>query len=340
MNSWLIYRYLYDARLSFDDKVMPNFFEPDGPYYKICTAADVESAILDYIEPFFEHEGDTALMLSGGIDSGILASYVPENTMTFTMTDGNNNSEVAGAVKYADANNLRHEVISTHWDDYEKYAPLLMHQKGAPIHSIEVQIYKTALYAREQGFNNLLFGELADTIFGGLSGLYSKDWTLDEFFQRYAFADPFTVLKKPMKLVEPIEKSLGEDGFVDTHGFLNWCFLRQSAGGYTNPCDLAKIKFLVPYGKMRLGIKLDIERIRQGENKYLIRELFSKRYPDYVAPEKTPMPRAVDEYLADWTGPKRPEFQDDIDIQKLTGDQKWNVYCLEWFLNLLENDEW
>lgn len=340
MNSWLIYRYLYDTRLTFDERILPNFYEPDGPYYNVSTSDDIESSILDYIKPFFENEGDTALMLSGGIDSGILASYVPKKTMAFTMTDGNNTSEVAGAKKYVEANNLRHEIISTGWDDYKEYAPMLMRQKGAPIHSIEVQIYKTAVYAREQGYNFLLFGELADTVFGGLSGLFLKDWTIDEFFHRYAFVDPFRVLKKPLKLDEPIRKSTGADGLVDTHGFLNWCFLRQSAGGYTNPCDLAKIKFLAPYGKMRMAEKLDVDRVRYGDNKYLIRELFNRRYPDFIAPEKTPMPRAVDEYLADWSGPIRPEFLEHIDISKLTGDEKWYIYCLEWFLDIIENEDW
>ncbi len=32
------------------------------------------------------------------------------------------------------------------------------------------------------------------------------------------------------------------------------------------------------------------------------------------------MPRMVDEFFKDWNGPKRPEFGDDIDITKYTGN--------------------
>ena len=52
---------------------------------------------------------------------------------------------------------------------------------------------------------------------------------------------------------------------------------------------------------------------------------------------KTPMPRPMSQWLANWEGPKREEFIPNS-IRDLTGDQKWLVYVLEWFLNLLE--EW
>ena len=48
------------------------------------------------------------------------------------------------------------------------------------------------------------------------------------------------------------------------------------------------------------------------------------------------MPRPVDAYFKDWEGPKRPEFREDIDMSKLTGNQKWQLYCLEKFLDMNE----
>ncbi len=61
------------------------------------------------------------------------------------------------------------------------YTPLLMRHKGAPIHSIEVQIYKAAFMARQKGFTKMIFGENADIIYGGMDGLLSKDWLFGEF---------------------------------------------------------------------------------------------------------------------------------------------------------------
>ena len=41
-------------------------------------------------------------------------------------------------------------------------------------------------------------------------------------------------------------------------------------------------------------------------------------------------------FLETWEGPTRPEFRKDIDMSKFTGNQKWQMYCLERFLNLNE----
>ena len=38
----------------------------------------------------------------------------------------------------------------------------------------------------------------------------------------------------------------------------------------------------------------------------------------------------------DWAGPKRPEFRQDIPMQQLTGNQKWQLWCAELFLNMID----
>lgn len=53
-------------------------------------------------------------------------------------------------------------------------------------------------------------------------------------------------------------------------------------------------------------------------------------------PEKIPMPRPVNEYFKNWRGPSRKEFRNDIDMSALTGNQKWQLYSLERFLNIFE----
>ena len=44
-----------------------------------------------------------------------------------------------------------------------------------------------------------------------------------------------------------------------------------------------------------------------------------------------PMPRPVDVYFKNWSGPSRLEFRKDIKMNKFTGNQKWQMYCLERF---------
>ena len=49
------------------------------------------------------------------------------------------------------------------------------------------------------------------------------------------------------------------------------------------------------------------------------------------------MPRPVDAIFKDWQGPVRPEFRKDIPMHELTGNQKWQLWCAEQFLNMLES---
>lgn len=49
------------------------------------------------------------------------------------------------------------------------------------------------------------------------------------------------------------------------------------------------------------------------------------------------MPRATEQWLKNYA-PKRKEFKTE-NINILTGDQKWLVYCLETFLNMYDKGE-
>ena len=66
------------------------------------------------------------------------------------------------------------------------------------------------------------------------------------------------------------------------------------------------------------------------------RNIFKDIYKELDVPEKIPFSRPMDRWLSDWTGPKRSEFVDDLDMTKFTGDQKWLLYCLERFLDIHE----
>lgn len=57
---------------------------------------------------------------------------------------------------------------------------------------------------------------------------------------------------------------------------------------------------------------------------------------DFGSINIVPMPRPVDEYFKTWEGPKRPEFRKDIDMTIFSGNQKWQIFCLEKFLEMNE----
>ena len=50
------------------------------------------------------------------------------------------------------------------------------------------------------------------------------------------------------------------------------------------------------------------------------------------------MPRPVDVYFKNWDGPTRSEFKKNLDMNKFTGNQKWQMYCLERFLIMNEKE--
>ncbi len=341
MASYLQFRNIVDPRKTFKEGIIPTRFLPTRPLYPVGNKEELKSAIKDYIEPLYENAGDTTLMLSGGMDSAILAALVPKGTKAFTFRSNTpgTTDESPFAAEYARQNDLEHEIIDIDWQDFLDYAPDLMRRKGAPIHSITVQVYVAARKAREQGYLNLVFGELADAIYGGLSDLLSRDWTEEQFIDRYSFVDPMEILKDAQRITYPITRYTDESGIVDVHEFMGSVFLPESADSYISACDTAGVKFVSPYAVSRMSKPLDLERVRGGENKYIIRELFAELYPDEQPRKKLPMPRAVDQYLAEWEGPTRPEFREDIDLSKLSGDQKWYIYCLEWFLNIIEEEK-
>ena len=126
-----------------------------------------------------------------------------------------------------------------------------------------------------------------------------------------------------------------KDGHIDGHDFVNFYFRQEALGTYRNACETAGIQFVGPYSETYLNEPIDYQRIRSGDTKYLIREAFHMLYPDTEIPAKIPMPRPVNEWFANWEGPKREEFIPHC-TDYLTGDQKWMVWALERFLNLID----
>ena len=107
----------------------------------------------------------------------------------------------------------------------------------------------------------------------------------------------------------------------------------ESYASYDNAFYSANLPYVDPYELLKMSDPIDLKRVRNGESKYLIRELFKMRYPELPVPGKNPMPRPVDMYFKNWEGPKREEFRKDIDMSKYSGNQKWLMWVLERFLN-------
>lgn len=339
MSSFLMLRKIADRNKTFKLGLIPKFFEPNYCRKSVKNSFDLETILREQIENDTK-DGSAALALSGGIDSAILAKFMPKGSVAYTfqcrVPGVSVVDEVPQAALYAKECGLEHRVIEIEWEDFLKYTPTLMKEKNAPIHSIEVQIYKAACKAKEDGFNTLIFGESADANYGGHDGLMAKDWTVEEFIRRYSYLKPEKILTNGYTIEEPFFK-YAIDGKIDAHEFMRNEYYLESMGSYQNACDLAKINLSAPYSHSYMTDKLDYAKIRSGNSKYLVREVFKRLYPGWSIPKKIPMPRPMNEWLKDWSGPKRKEFISQC-TDDLTGDQKWLIWTLESFLNILDQD--
>lgn len=334
MSSYLAFRYVEDTTKLFFPGLHHNRMPPIPEKEKkpVRTALEIDAAIGQTFSLLQKER--LGLLLSGGMDSAILASYMPGcDAYTFRFLGGTFQSEeLHRAEYYANCYALRLHYVDIGWDTVEQCIDALMERKGAPVHSIETQIFAGAMQAKLDGITMMVVGDGSDYIFGGMDQLLSTDWTFDEFVDRYTFLNPNDVINEPAGINYLYERfRVGEK--IDYLHFMDTVATEESFNSYYNAFQAAGMPYIDPYSKLVMAEPLDLERVRKGESKYLIRELFSTKYPDIAVPEKVPMPRPVDSYFAGWKGPERPEFRGDLDVDRFTGNQKWQMWCLERFLN-------
>lgn len=339
-SSFLMYRTIINEGICFSSKYKRNIIKKPINRDKIKSSNNLYNSLKNQMKMICT-EKKVALCLSGGIDSAILAKLMPKGSLTYTFKCVVPGIKVVDetemAKRYAKECGLKNKIIEIYWGDFEKYSSTLMKHKGAPIHSIEVQIYKAALEAKKDGIETLIFGESADCLYGGQSQLFSRNWTFGEFVNRFSYVLPYQVLKEYEMEMKPYEEYTMKDGYIDIVGFMSDIFFSESINSYYNACQTAGIECFLPFANTQLDIPLDLDRIKNGEVKYLIREIFTKLYPTFEIPEKTPMPRPMNEWLKRWNGPTRKEFWTHC-TDNMTGDQKWLVWILEQFLNIIEKN--
>ena len=339
MSSFLMYRRVVDRNKSFKKNMAINTIPETWNKELINNSNDLEIHLKKRMKEITS-DGKAVLALSGGIDSAVLARLMPENSETYTfkcIADGKKViDETIRAKRYANECKLNNKIIEINWQDMKDCSKILMAHKNAPIHSIEVQIYKAAVEAKKAGFTKMIFGEAADVNYGGLSNILSRDWLVGEFIERYSYVKPWVVLKNP-QIDFSYFLDYQENGYINVHEYLRNFDIIESLNSYKNACETAGIEFVAPYADTYLNVPLDIKRIRKGGNKYLIREIFNKMYKNFELPDKIPMPRPTEEWLRDWEGPTRTEFIPGC-VKNLTGDQKWLVWALEKFLNIIDEN--
>lgn len=338
LSSYIAYRYIYKENIEFYEGMKHELYKaiPFEKRIPVITSDDIDNEIQKQFDELYKKYKKIGILLSGGVDSAILATYLKPGSNAYTFTTKLSNSfnlDEERAVMYCKRLGLNSIFVDIDFEDYKMYTPIVMKNKCAPVHSIEPQIYKAAMLAKENGDELIIVGESSDLIFGGMDKLLAKDWSVEEFKKRYTFLEPSKVLRNPVDVSDLFEKYRLENDKIDLLNFMDNVFSIESSSSYLNAFKTAGVPYYDPYAILIMAEKLDLERVRNGEPKYLIRNLFAKKYPDIPIPDKIPMPRPVDKIFSNWEGPTRDEFRNDINMNELTGNQKWQLWCAELFLN-------
>lgn len=341
LSSYLAFRYVVKPNLSWiaEKKIVSSFPKLENKdKIKVKTPSDIVSALQKTIR---EHQNKKiGILLSSGIDSAIVASFLPKQAKAYTVRclPPNPIDESVQAQKIANHLSISHKIIDVSWQDYQAAIDKLMRHKKSPLHPAEIAIYYGALAAKQDGVEVLFTGGAADSVFGGLDKLLSKDWGYQEFIERYNFLNPAIILKQPADITD-IYAKYKSGNLVDVQQFLKVVFGTGTVQMFENAINSAGCQMISPFSRFVLDAPLDIQRIRNGEPKYLLKNVYNKLYPSIKPLEKIPFARPMNEWLNSWQDLHRPEFRKDIRIDTLTGEQKWLVYCLQRFLDLIEENK-
>lgn len=338
MSSYLAFRYIEKEGMEFAEGLQHRTNVQINPakIVKVKNAAETGAEIQ---EVFDSLKGERlGLLLSGGMDSAILASYMRGcDAYTFRFLGGEfQKDELQRAERFVAYNGMTLHYVDINWEAMVEALPFVMASKGAPVHSIEPQLYIAAKQAQADGITRIIIGDGADYVFGGMDKLLSRDWNYTDWKNRFFYLDPALALKEPVDMDYLFRRYSHAENQIDWLKMMDDIATEESYGSYDNAFAAAGMPYSDPYDHLQLAEPLDLKRIREGESKYVIRDLYRMKYPYLPIPEKVPMPRPVDIYFKDWMGPTRPEFKSDLDMSHFTGNQKWQLYCLEQFLNMYE----
>lgn len=179
MSSYLAFRYIEDDEKEFYEGFKHNNIVPISDHDRILvrTIEDIDREIGKQMQQFQDKK--KGILLSGGMDSAIVASYLRgSDAYTFRFLGGAyQHEELARAEYYARYYGLNLHYVDICWDTVIAHLDVVMKAKCAPVHSIEPQILQAALQAKADGIEIMFVGESSDLVFGGMDGLLAKDWT-------------------------------------------------------------------------------------------------------------------------------------------------------------------
>lgn len=96
---------------------------------------------------------------------------------------------------------------------------------------------------------------------------------------RYIFTKSEDVLSEPENMQYLFERYRYDGNKINFLKFIDDVFSIESSGSYFNAFSAAGMPYYDMYARLIMAEEFDLYRVRHGEPKYLIRDLFSLKYP-------------------------------------------------------------
>jgi asparagine synthetase B (glutamine-hydrolysing) len=134
--------------------------------------------MVDVIKHSIGSATEPAILLSGGMDSAVLAPFMPKGATAYTIFHGKLKvNELELAESYCRKFSLKHVPIEIAPPDYLGVIDELAELKGMPLSPAEPIFYLAARRAREDGHQSVITGGGADTKLGGFPSLRTNTST-------------------------------------------------------------------------------------------------------------------------------------------------------------------
>jgi Asparagine synthase len=297
---------------------------------------DSENEIVEYIKSRLQDlPVSSGILLSGGIDSAILARFMPAGSVAYTIEyeEAQNRSEFQAAARFL-ARDVRHQRVFVGRRKFFKAAEELVSRKRMPLVPHEPAVAVACQQALRDGVTHLVGGFGADSGFGGFPNYY-RNCRWDDFARNILpkFWDPSAVLKQCGD-VAWVARQYVAGGLVDVQSFLKEVGAEGNA--VATAVQALGLTPVFPYGDMRYNRRFDVERIVSGDDKYLLKEIFGRLYPNLSPAQKFPLHVPYNQWMMGYQ-PSRKEFKENLKLQPDQGKRNALVYSLERYFIHQEN---
>ena len=137
LSSYMAFRYIYKDNYDFFGRMQHQTFKgvPKEGRVKVRTANEIDFFIKKQIDDLYQKHTKIGILLSGGMDSAVLATYLKPGSNAYTFRTNLSNTfdaDIERSEKYCRMLGLNHIYIDIDFDDYKKYTPIVMQSKSAP----------------------------------------------------------------------------------------------------------------------------------------------------------------------------------------------------------------